>query len=233
MQTFDFELPSLGNRVSLREQIARALRASIIAGQMEAGVTYSVPALAERFGVSATPVREAMLDLAKEHLVEPVRNKGFRIVEVSDQDLDEITQLRLLIEPPTVAKAAHDISAERLTELRAVAEQICRYAAEGDLINYLETDRVFHLDLLAIAGNRRLLETVGHLRAQTRLYGLSRLAEEGSLVESAAEHLDLLDAIQARDARRAKQVMRHHIGHVRGSWANRAETSDAVRTPLR
>ncbi|HSA52260.1 MAG TPA: GntR family transcriptional regulator, partial [Yinghuangia sp.] len=69
----------LGERLSLREQVARAIRAALVAGEMRPGVVYSAPGLATRFGVSATPVREALLDLAKDGLVEPVRNKGFRV----------------------------------------------------------------------------------------------------------------------------------------------------------
>jgi DNA-binding GntR family transcriptional regulator len=212
--------------VSLREQIAAALRGSIVSGQMEQGITYSVPTLAERFGVSATPVREAMLDLVKEGLVEPIRNKGFRIVVASDQDLDEVTQLRQLIEPPTVAYVANSICAQSVARLRAMAEEICQRAAAGDIISYLEADRVFHLEILALAGNRRLVESVNLLRAQTRLYGLSRLAAEGTLVTSAAEHLELLDAMEAHDGASAERLARRHIGHVRGLWANRTEPSD-------
>ncbi|HLH46617.1 MAG TPA: GntR family transcriptional regulator, partial [Acidimicrobiales bacterium] len=79
---------------SLREGVADALRAAVVSGEMRPGVVYSVPSLAAQFGVSPTPVREAMLDLLKEGLVESVRNKGFRVTEVTDAQLDEITGLR-------------------------------------------------------------------------------------------------------------------------------------------
>src|SRR5690242_15258839 len=91
---------------SLREKVTRALEAALVAGEMKPGVIYSAPALAERFGVSATPVREAMLDLVREGMVEPVRNKGFRVTALSDRDLDELTELRTLIEAPTVTGLA-------------------------------------------------------------------------------------------------------------------------------
>ena len=222
------ELPQLGHRFSLREQITNALRAALVAGQMEPGATYSVPSLAERFGVSATPVREAMLDLAKEGMVEPVRNKGFRVTEVSDHDLDEVTELRMLIEVPTVGRIAQLASADDIARSRILAEEITKHAAVGDLIGYVEADRLFHLDILSVAGNRRLVETVGQLRAQTRLSGLQRLAAEGNLVESAAEHLEVLTAIEARDSTTAERVMRRHIGHVRGIWANLDEPDGDV-----
>jgi DNA-binding GntR family transcriptional regulator len=72
-------LPRVLGHNSLREQVSHALRAALIAGELRPGVVYSAPVLAAGFGVSATPVREAMLDLAKEGLVEVVRNKGFRV----------------------------------------------------------------------------------------------------------------------------------------------------------
>jgi DNA-binding GntR family transcriptional regulator len=209
----------LAGRESLREQIATALRAAIVAGQMRPGVLYSVPTLAERFGVSATPVREAMLDLAKEGMVDSVRNKGFRITELADSDLDEITQLRALIEVPTVTGLAATITAEQVEALRPLAQAIVDGAAAGDLARYLEEDRRFHLQLLALAGNRRLVDVVGDLRSQTRLYGLGALVEQERLAASAAEHLELLDALLARDTERTETVMRRHIAHVRGIWA--------------
>jgi DNA-binding GntR family transcriptional regulator len=209
----------LTDRQSLREQIANVLRAAIAAGQMRPGVLYSVPTLAERFGVSATPVREAMLDLAKEGLVDSVRNKGFRVTELSDEDLDDITELRALIEVPTVARLAPVITEADVEALRPLAQAIVDSAADGDLIRYLEADRRFHLRLLALAGNPRLVDVVRDLRAQTRLYGLDQLVEQDRLTSSGMEHLELLDALSAHDAAAVEAVMRRHIGHVRGIWA--------------
>jgi DNA-binding GntR family transcriptional regulator len=199
--------------------VANVLRAAVVAGHMRPGVVYSVPALAERFGVSATPVREAMLDLAKEGLVDPVRNKGFRVTEISDEDLDDITQLRALIEVPTVARLATTITDEEIETLRPLAQAIVDGAAEGDLIRYLDEDRRFHLRLLALANNPRLVEIVRMLRAQTRLYGLDLLVEQDVLTASAAEHHEILDALAAHDAERVEALMRRHIRHVRGIWA--------------
>jgi DNA-binding GntR family transcriptional regulator len=216
-------VPLLSDRQSLRELIADSLRASLVAGQMRPGVVFSVPALAERFGVSATPVREAMLDLAKEGLIEPIRNKGFRVTELSDKDLDDITQLRSLIEVPTVAQLALVAPLDALEALRPLARAIVDCAAAGDLIGYVEADRRFHLGLLGLASNPRLVDVVRALRAQTRLYGLEELVREGRLTASAEEHHELLDALLARDAERTESVMRRHIGHVRGIWAAVAE----------
>ena len=219
---------------SLRSQVAEALRGALVSGELEPGVVYSAPTLAVRFGVSATPVREAMLDLAKEGLVDAVRNKGFRVTVVSDHALDELTEIRELLEIPTVTRLAGRLSTVDISALRRLARRIEVAAAAGDLIGYVEADRDFHLRLLALAGNEHLVTVVGELRARARLYGLHRLAEQGDLDASAHEHAVLLDALAAGDAPAVEKLMRQHLGHVRGIWAasdpDRA-TSGRARRP--
>ncbi|MDH2388399.1 GntR family transcriptional regulator [Streptomyces sp. HNM0663] len=216
----------------LRDQVAHALRAALVAGELRPGHVYSAPGLAADFGVSATPVREAMLDLAREGLVEPVRNKGFRITEVSERDLDQYTEIRLLIEVPTVGRITREAAHEDLEALRPVAVEIVEAAREHDLIGYLEADRRFHLTLLGLAGNERLVETVGELRKRSRLYGLTLLDEQNALLPSAEEHLELLDLMLAGDAAAAEACMTRHLGHVRSLWA-RPEDEARPEAPRR
>jgi DNA-binding GntR family transcriptional regulator len=215
-------LPQFGQRRNLRQEIAHALRAALITGEMRPGVLYSAPALAEKFGVSATPVREAMLDLAAEGLVEAVRNKGFRVSELSDRDLDEITALRSMIEVPTVggiAERCDDAMRPQVEALRPLARKIEVLSRERDLVAYVEADRQFHLALLSLAGNRNLVEIIANLRARSRLYGLRELADRGTLQRSAAEHGEMVDLVLSGDAPAAAEAMRRHIAHVRSDWA--------------
>ena len=216
-------IAEIGDRVSLRERVAESLRAALVSGRMVPGTTYSIPALAEQFGVSATPVREAMLDLVNEGIVAPVPNKGFRVVELSDEELDQITELRRLLEVPTVRGLAGNLDPATLKALRKRAEAIGRHARAGDVVAYVEADRDLHLALLAAAGNERLVELVGRLRDQSRLYGLEQLAADGVLAESADEHVALLDALERGDAEAAEHFISHHLDHVRGIWAERRE----------
>ncbi|CAL9639831.1 HTH-type transcriptional regulator McbR [Streptomyces sp. enrichment culture] len=213
-------LPLLGGRKpSHRERVADALRAALIAGELRPGEVYSAPGLAARFGVSATPVREAMLDLVKEGLVDTVPNKGFRVTAVSDEQFDEYTHVRSLIEVPTTAGLAATADPAALEALRPVAREIVDAAAAGDLVAYVEADLRFHLGLLALAGNGHLVQVVRDLRRRSRLYGLTALAEQGRLGASAEEHLELLGALLARDESAVRAVMTRHLGHVRGLWA--------------
>ncbi|MES4893213.1 GntR family transcriptional regulator [Streptomyces sp. NPDC096012] len=213
-------LPRLGGRrSSFRERVADALRAALIAGELRPGEVYSAPSLAARFGVSATPVREAMLDLAKEGLVDTVPNKGFRVTAVSDRQLDEYTHIRALVEIPTVTGLARTADRVSLEALRPAAREIVTAAVAGDLIAYVEADTRFHLGLLALAGNAHLVEVVADLRKRSRLYGLTALVEAGRLLASAQEHLELLDALLTGDERAVREIMTRHLGHVRGLWA--------------
>ncbi len=206
-------------RVSLREQALDVVRQALVAGEIKPGDIYSAAALAERLGVSNSPVREAMLTLVHEGLLEAVPNRGFRVVPLSDTDLDEVYQLRLLLEVPAMVQLAErGIAAER-ERLTGLAEEIERAAADRDVIRFLETDRAFHLELLALQGNRRLVSIVANLRDQTRLYGLKMLAQQDMLGASAVEHRQLLAAIDAGDTERVSQLTHAHLEHTRREWA--------------
>lgn len=216
-------LHMLVHPASLRARVTDALRESLVAGKMQPGRIYSAPHLAEMLGVSATPVREAMIDLAREGLVEAIRNKGYFVIQLRDQDLDDITDLRALIEVPTIARVAALITAEQIAALRPLARQLNATAISGDIGEFIRTDSAFHLRILAVAGNRKVVEEVRRLRNLSRLYGLGPLAESGELIATAQEHTELLDLLEAHDATGAKLLMDRHIGHIRGVWAGLEE----------
>jgi DNA-binding GntR family transcriptional regulator len=208
---------------SLREQAGQVIRAEIIAGDLEPGEIYSATALADRLGVSPTPVREAMLDLANAGLVEAVRNRGFRVLTPDERDLDEIGELRLMVEVPAARLVVERATDKQLDSLSASVRDLESKAEDGDVAGFLLSDREFHIGLLELAGNRRVVRLVDQLRDQARLTGLKRLAKSRQLTTSAKEHRAILDALKARDADRVEELMRTHIQHTRGIWAGREE----------
>ena len=213
--------------LSLRNRVEQAIAAAIVSGEMPPGEVYSAPALAARFAVSATPVREAMLNLEKRGFVEILRNKGFRVTQVSERDLQEITEVRLMLEPPAMRRLAEHFPHEHLPELRDLAERIVATARKGELGSYVEADTAFHLRLLTLLGNHRLKQIVADLRSRTRLVGLVGLIDTEELKESAAEHQVLLDHLEAGEGRQAEALTVRHIGHVLGWWAGHQEDSAA------
>ncbi|AXK32447.1 GntR family transcriptional regulator [Streptomyces armeniacus] len=208
--------------MSLGEQALVIVRQAIVSGEIGPNEIYSASALATRLGVSNSPVREAMLTLVNQGILEPVRNRGFRIVPISEHDLDEIGEMRRMLEVPGVVALIDRASDEDIEALRPIAEEIECAARSGDVAVFLDADRRFHLSLLELGGNSRLVKTVAQLRDQTRLYGVSALAEQGTLQQTAPEHFEILDALLARDAAAVEQVMARHLDHIRGEWAGEA-----------
>lgn len=221
----------LGQQISLRAHVEKALSAAIISGELAPGTLLTVPTLAAQFDVSATPVREAMLDLEGRGFVESVRNKGFRVTEMSDDALRELAEVRLLLEPPAMERLAASFPLEHLPAFQAQAARIVAGAAAGDLRAFLEADRQFHLDLTRLLGNTLLVDTIAELRARTRMLGLAAIVDSEKLAESAAEHAELLGHLAAGDGAAARELMRRHIGHTTGWWAGKAEADNGDAAP--
>ncbi|HXB46258.1 MAG TPA: GntR family transcriptional regulator [Streptosporangiaceae bacterium] len=206
-------------RTSLRDQVLRAIRNGLVTGQIVPGVVYSAAALASELGVSNSPVREAMLALVDEGLMEVVPNRGYRPVTLTAADTAEIIQLRELLEVPAVGLAAEGDISEVHAALENLVGVIEQTAAAGDIAGNLDADREFHLLLAGAGGNRRLASLVASLRDQARLYNLRHLAESGELRASAAEHRPLLQAVASGDGPLAERLMRAHLGHLTTDWS--------------
>ncbi|MFD5226351.1 GntR family transcriptional regulator [Microbacterium sp. NPDC058342] len=208
---------------SLREQVEAQLASRIVSGEIPPGQVLTVPTLAGDFGVSATPVREAMLNLARRGFLRPIRNRGFEVTEVSPDELRELTEVRMLLEAPPMRTVAGALDAATETDLRAVADRIVSAARTGRFDEYLAADTEFHLRILECTGNGKLVETVRELRQQTRLLGLVQLAESDALISTALEHAELVDLLVAGRGADAEELMRRHIRHVGGVWSGRDE----------
>lgn len=203
----------LVQRSSVRGQVLGALRTALVAGELTPGEVYSAPALGERFGVSATPVREAMQQLALEGAVEVVPNRGFRVVVRGARELAELAEVRALIEVPVMLRLARTVPAERWAELRPLAEATVRAAASGCRATYAESDRAFHRAVLGLSGNEQLVSVADdlHRRSQWPLVGGPVPRGRADLVADAAEHLTLLEALGAGDVDVVQALVREHF----------------------
>ncbi|WP_440581883.1 GntR family transcriptional regulator [Streptomyces flavofungini] len=200
-------------RSSVRGQVLDALRAALVDGGLAPGEVYSAPALGERFGVSATPVREAMQQLAAEGAVEVVPNRGFRVTEHSARDLGELAEVRALIEVPVMLRLARALPAARWTALLPLAEATVVAAACGDLARYAEADRAFHGAVLSLDGNEQLVRIAAdlHRRSQWPLVSGPVAGRRADLVRDAAEHMALLEALVAGDVDVVPSLVEEHF----------------------
>lgn len=209
--------------VSLREQAREAVRTRIVLGQIAPGEVQSVVSVASELGVSITPVREAIMDLANLGMVEIIRNRGFRVPVLTDHDLGEIYTMRTLLEVPAMSRVPGAVDGRPLPEFRELAIGITEAARRGDLVSFVELDRRFHLGLLGLLDNGRLVATVAQLRDQVRMQGLQQLADQGELTHSGEEHIAIITAIEANDPELTARLMRLHLQHSQGIWAGRPE----------
>nr|WP_244177230.1 GntR family transcriptional regulator [Streptomyces albus] len=199
-------------RHSVRGQILDALRTALVGGDLRPGEVYSAPALAARYGVSPTPVREAMQQLATEGAVEVVPNRGFRVARRSERDLAELAEVRALLEVPVLLRLARTRPPGSWEELRPLAAAGVAAAARGDRVGYAEADRAFHHALLALSGNRQLALIGDELYRRGRTpAGRGAATGTADLLAEAAEHNALLDALAAGDAQAVEQLVREHF----------------------
>jgi DNA-binding GntR family transcriptional regulator len=200
-----------GERATLAAQALDGLRSAVVDGRLAPGERYSVGALAERLGVSRTPVREALLVLEREGLVRFERNKGVRIIAPSAADLEEVFALRLLLEVPATRRACARLAGADLDALDAALDAMAGAADAGDELGFMAQDQRFHALLLAAAGSPRLVAVVGRLRDHVRLLGASTAGRSRDLRAIHAEHVAIRDALRARDADGAAAAMRAHL----------------------
>lgn len=208
----ELQLDSLGGeRTTLAVQAAGAIREAIVDGRLVGGERYSVARLAERFGISRTPVREALLVLERQGMVRFERNKGVRVLPTTAHDLEEIFVLRLLLEVPATRRAATLIDGDGLAALEHELAAMERLAGERDESAFMAHDRAFHEIVLRVAGNQRLVDVVRGLRELVRYRGASTVGRSRDLHVVLQAHVVIYEALRVGDAEGAAAAMRRHV----------------------
>ncbi|MCA6122001.1 GntR family transcriptional regulator [Bradyrhizobium sp. WSM 1704] len=195
---------------NLREQVLQRVRAEIISGQSLPGTMYSVPSLAASLGVSSTPVREALLELSRGGLVEPMRNRGFKVVEPTLTELRNLFDMREVLELHAAVLVAANPPRD-LPTVRECADQIAKAVETDDVQLYLEADRNYHRDFIAAAGNDLLTDTVMGLRDKMRLYGIRSRAGLERQQASVPEHYRLIELALAGETAALTALLKTHI----------------------
>lgn len=188
------------------------LRRMILSGDAAAGARLGEAELAETLGLSRTPVREALQRLNSDGLVEVLPHRGARVVRWSTEDLEEIFELRGLMEPYAAARAARrGVPAEALRELAACCDAMEAAAAEGDFQALAQLNDRFHGEVIALSGNRRLPALLKSVVHAPLVLGTFRRYDDAALRRSMGHHRELVSALRAGDPAWAEAVMRAHI----------------------
>lgn len=205
--------------LALYQQVAERLRQRIFSHELEPGAWVDEQALAEHYGISRTPLREALKVLAAEGLVTLKPRRGCYVTEISDRDLDEIFSVMALLEGQCAADCAQRASAAELAELQRTHDTLEQAAREEDIDGFFEANQAFHRQVQEIADNRWLQQVIQDLRKVIKLSRHHSLLSEGRLEQSLEEHRRILAALLARDKAGAEAEMRAHISSARQALA--------------
>ena len=198
---------------ALYEEVAELLRQRIFRRELEPGSWIDELKLAEEYGISRTPLREALKVLAAEGLVTMKVRRGAYVTEVSEQDLADVYHLLALLEADAAGVVAAGASAAQIDDLRTLHAELEAAATPGkvDRDHFFAINERFHMRLLDIANNRWRNQMVADLRKVMKLNRHNSLLKSGRIEESLAEHRALMDAIDRRDGDAAAQRMREHF----------------------
>ncbi|WP_395103739.1 GntR family transcriptional regulator [Actinomadura sp. SCN-SB] len=188
------------------------VRQMILSGEAAAGARLGEAELAETLGLSRTPVREALQRLGADGLVEVLPHRGARVVRWTRDDLDEIFELRALLEPYAAARAAR-LGTDRaaLDELNELCAGMERAVADGDLAKVAELNSRFHVAIIDASGNRRLPTILTSVMHAPLILGTFRRYDAEAMERSMHHHREVVSALAAGDPEWAESVMRSHV----------------------
>ena len=196
---------------ALYEEVAELLRQRIFASELEPGSWIDELRLAEEYGISRTPLREALKVLAAEGLVTMKVRRGAYVTEVNEKDQRDVYHLLSLLESDAAGVVATEATDDELQELQALHQDLI--AAATDREKFFQINERFHMRLLEIANNRWRNQMVDDLRKVMKLNRHNSLFKSGRLKESLKEHQAIMDALLARDAAATVRFMKAHFAN--------------------
>ncbi|MEN9862712.1 MAG: hypothetical protein RLZZ601_476 [Pseudomonadota bacterium] len=195
----------------LYEDVAERLREQIFSHELAPGSWLDEQSLAMAFGISRTPMREAIKVLASEGLVTTKMNKGAYVTEVDRRDLEQIFTVLSLLEGQAAKETAIKASEAQLTQLDNLHHRLEKAAADRDTEQFFEINVKFHELIQEIAGNKWMNGVIEDLRKVLKLQRRDSLTRSGRLLSSLLEHREILQAILKRDPLAADLAMRKHL----------------------
>lgn len=215
----------------LPEIVADTLREMIMRGELQPGEGLPMRALAERFGVSVIPVRDALRLLASEGLVELQPHRGARVVRISELDMEQIFLARLPLEQLAATKALDAITP---IDLRALARLEAQMERTRDTRGWLELNRQFHIDMYRRSGYPRIVRIIEGLWDLVEPYLLLFMRNRDAVANAEHEHREMLVAIEAGDAIRLRALVAKHLmgtaAHVAHILGDTDEVPEWART---
>lgn len=229
--TSDFSV-HMDEYLPLRDVVFNTLRQAILKGELKPGERLMEIALAERLGVSRTPIREAMRKLELEGLVVMIPRRGAQVANITEKDLNDVLEVRIALENIAIQKACTCMTEEDMGRLWVAAKEFERTMAEGDLVRLAEADVAFHEIIYKSSDNRRLIQVLNNLREQIYRYRVEYLKEEETRKVLVKEHDELTRAVKNRDVSRAQEISFRHIENQRMAIIQSIRAENEAREKL-
>ncbi|WP_411336601.1 GntR family transcriptional regulator [Ruminococcus gauvreauii] len=208
--TSDFHV-SMNEYLPLRDVVFNTLRDAILHGELLPGERLMEITLANRLGVSRTPVREAIRKLELEGLVIMVPRKGAQVAQITEKDLNDVLEVRLGLEELAMQFACERIGEPQLEQIREAALEFEQVMESDDITALAQADVKFHELIYEATKNRRLIQIINNLREQMYRYRIEYLKDGNARRTLVKEHREIYEALKERDYKKANDCMRDHI----------------------
>lgn len=202
---------TINEYLPLRDVVFQTLRQAILRGELEPGERLMEIHLAERLGVSRTPIREAIRKLELEGLVVMIPRRGAVVASITEKDLKDVLEVRQTLERLAVEVACERITPELLAELKKAAEEFQRLKESDDVTELAAADVHFHEIIYEATGNARLINILSNLREQMYRYRLEYLKGKGNHERLCKEHQQIYNSIKNGDKDGVKAAIHEHI----------------------
>ncbi|WP_347487778.1 GntR family transcriptional regulator [Desulfoscipio sp. XC116] len=199
------------NRTLLTEQVYLSLKSAIINGTFPTGERLKEEELAKKMGVSRTPVREAINQLKQEGLVTPLVGGGVKVTEISTKEINDIFDVRDLLETHAAMKAVDNISEEQLKTLEEIILMGRVAQQKGLMEKIIELNTQFHLEIIIAGGNKKVYEIICSLRDYLQAYRRVSLRHSQEPEASLSGHEQIFEAIKLGDKEKACHYMKEHL----------------------
>jgi DNA-binding GntR family transcriptional regulator len=198
---------------TLREKILENIRDAILKGTLKAGERVSEPDLAERYGISRTPIREAFRQLESEGYLTVVPRKGAVVTSLSERDVEEFYSIKSILEGYAARLAAEKLTEKELERLETINKRLSRLATAGDVKSFFRIHNEFHELFIKASGNEKLLELILQLLKKFDRLRVASLSLPGRMEISVQEHDKIIEAFKNHDGDTADQLVQKNAAY--------------------
>lgn len=202
---------NMNEYLPLRDVVFNTLRQAILKGELTPGERLMEIQLAERLGVSRTPIREAIRKLELEGLVLMIPRKGAEVAKISEKSLRDVLEVRRSLEELAIELACQRMNEDELMQLEEAQKDFRKAVESKDVMKIAETDEHYHDVIYFGTGNSRLVQILNNLREQMYRYRLEYIKDEDKRQVLLVEHDNILKAVRSRHVAEAKAAIREHI----------------------